>query len=128
TAAREHVQAIAESVRHMQAQVRGMLGRLRPIGLAEFGLREAIENMVAFWRRRCPEIRYRVMVSPECEGLGELLATTICRIVQEGLSNAVRHAGPGLITVSIERRGGPGGDAVGLEIEDDGRGMPEPQR
>jgi signal transduction histidine kinase len=46
------VQSIAEAVRHMQRQVPRMLARLRPIGLAEFGLREAIENTIAFWRRR----------------------------------------------------------------------------
>jgi len=42
--ARDNVQSIADAVRHMQRQVRSMLGRLRPIGLAEFGLREAIET------------------------------------------------------------------------------------
>src|SRR6516164_9610641 len=57
-----HIQSIAEAVRHMQRQVRQMLGRLRPIGLAEFGLREAIENIVAFWRRRRPDLRYQVEI------------------------------------------------------------------
>ena len=37
-----------------------MLGRLRPIGLDEFSLREAIENMIAFWRQRRPLIRYQL--------------------------------------------------------------------
>jgi two-component system, NarL family, sensor histidine kinase UhpB len=124
-AARDHVQSIADAVRHMQRQVRSMLGRLRLIGLAEFGLREAIENMVAFWRRRRPEIRYEVVVSEECENLGELAGTAICRIVQEALSNAVRHAGPKLITVSVDR----GHDGkVRVAVADDGSGMLEPNR
>src|SRR5208337_208137 len=55
--AREHMQSITDAVRPMQRQVRSMLGRLRPIGLEEFGLREAIENMIGFWRQRRPEIR-----------------------------------------------------------------------
>jgi two-component system sensor histidine kinase UhpB len=122
--ARENVQSIADAVRHMQRQVGRMLGRLRPIGLAEFGLGEAIENQVGFWRRRRPEIRYEVMVSPQCENLGDLLGTTICRIVQEALSNAVRHAGPNLIIISIER----GRDEVRVAITDDGPGMPQPSR
>jgi len=122
--AQSNVQSIADAVRHMQRQVRSMLGRLRPIGLAEFGLSEAIENIVAFWRRRRPEIRYDLAVSTRCEGFGELVGTTICRIVQESLSNAVRHADPGLITVSIDRDG----EEVIVEVADDGRGMREASR
>src|SRR5208282_5048204 len=121
--ARDRVQSIADAVRPMQRQVRSMLGRLRPIGLDEFGLREAIENMIGFWRQRRPEIRYQLAISTECEGLGELVGLTICRIVQECLSNAVRHAGPTLITVSVDRE-----DAdVRVEVADDGGGMPEPR-
>jgi len=122
--ARDHVQAIAEAVRPMQRQVRSMLGRLRPIGLEEFGLREAIENMIAFWRRRRPEICYQLSLSAGCEGLDELMGRTACRIVQEALSNAVRHADPTLITVSIDRQG----EEVRVAVTDDGRGMSEPIR
>lgn len=118
----EHIQLIAEAIRHMQRQVRQMLGRLRPIGLAEFGLREAVENLVAFWRRRRPEICYRVAISAECDDLDDVLATAICRIVQEALSNAVRHASPSMVTISIERDC----DEVRLAVSDDGPGMAEP--
>jgi two-component system sensor histidine kinase UhpB len=124
TEAQEHVQSIADTVRPMQRQVRSMLGRLRPIGLEEFGLREAMKNMIAFWRRRRPEIRHQLAVSTGCEGLGELVDRTICRIVQESLSNAVRHADPTLVRVSIDRRG----EEVRVEIIDDGRGMSESSR
>jgi two-component system, NarL family, sensor histidine kinase UhpB len=119
--AREHVQSIAEAVRHMQRQVRSMLGRLRPIGLAEFGLREAIENIIAFWRRRLPEICYEVAVAAECDELGKLIEVTICRVVQECLSNAVRHAEATKIGVCVERDG----EDIRVEVIDDGRGMPE---
>jgi two-component system, NarL family, sensor histidine kinase UhpB len=122
--AQGNVQSIADAVSHMQRQVRSMLGRLRPIGLAEFGLPEAMENIVKFWRRRRPEIRYDVAISTRCEGFGELVGTTICRIVQESLSNAVRHADPELITVSIDRDG----EEVRVEVADDGRGMREASR
>jgi len=104
--------------------VRSMLGRLRPIGLEEFGLREAIENMIAFWRRRRPEIRYQLAVSAGCEGYGKIVDRTICRIVQESISNALRHAHPTLITVAIDRQG----EDVRVEITDDGPGMSEPSR
>ncbi|MGH7063650.1 MAG: histidine kinase, partial [Stellaceae bacterium] len=53
----EHIQSIADAVSHIQQQVRRMLGRLRPVGLDDLGLAAAIENLVAFWRRRRPQIR-----------------------------------------------------------------------
>jgi signal transduction histidine kinase len=108
----------------MQRQVRSMLGRLHPIGFDEFGLHEAIENMIAFWRRRRPEICYRLAVSAGCKGLDGLMGKTVCRIVQEALSNAVRHADASLITVSIDRRG----EGVSVDITDDGRGIGEASR
>jgi two-component system sensor histidine kinase UhpB len=124
-----HLHGISEAVRHMQRQVRIMLGRLRPIGLTDFDLKGQIENIVEFWRRRCPEISYQVAVSAGCEGVGEPVSTTICRIVQECLSNAVRHAGPAIITVSVYRRDDHDGrDQVMVEVADDGLGMRDPSR
>jgi two-component system sensor histidine kinase DesK len=49
------------------------------------------------------------------------MGSTICRIVQESLSNGVRHADATLITVSIDRQG----KEVRVEILDNGRGMSE---
>jgi two-component system, NarL family, sensor histidine kinase UhpB len=62
----DHLQSIGDAARHLQQHVRGMLSRLRPIGLAEFGLGEAVSRLVEFWRRRCPEIEYRTSVAPVC--------------------------------------------------------------
>jgi len=125
-----HLHGISDAVHHLQRQVRIMLGRLRPIGLTDFGLTERIENIVVFWRRRCPEIRYQLAISAECEGVGELVGTTICRIVQESLSNAVRHANPAIIMVSVchRRDGHNGRDQIRVEVADDGLGIREPNR
>ena len=102
-----------------------MLGRLRPVGLAEFGLSAAIGNIVEFWRRRHPQIDYRVTISPHCEGLGEVIDSTIYRIVQEALSNAVRHGQPTMITVSVGRacHEVDSRRAVVIEVLDNGHGM-----
>ena len=125
-----HISSIIDAVCHIQQQVRRLLARLRPIGLAEFGLREAIENLVAFWRRRRPEIRYDVTISAECEDLADLVGAAICRIVQEALSNAVRHAAPNRIAISIERNYDLEweGDEIRLSVTDDGPGMRAPDK
>ncbi|HXC26846.1 MAG TPA: histidine kinase [Stellaceae bacterium] len=113
-------QAIAEAARHLQRQVRGMLGRLRPTGLAEFGLTRAVGEVIEFWRRRYAEIEYQVKIAPNCENLDDPFDTIAYRIVQEGLSNAVRHGRPRLIMVAVQRD--PRGDRLMVEVADDGTG------
>ncbi len=120
---KSQVASIGEAVGHMQKQVRAMLGRLRPIGLAEFGLAEAIGNLIGFWHRRYPGIDYRVDIAPEIDGFGEVIDPAIYRIVQECLSNAVRHGRPGTITVSVRHAGKAGSEDVIVRVCDDGRGM-----
>jgi two-component system, NarL family, sensor histidine kinase UhpB len=125
-----HVQSVTEAVCHIQQQVRRMLGRLRPMDLEEVGLPQAIEDIVAFWRRRRPEVAFDVVVSVEPEGLSEATAQTICRIVQEGVSNAMRHAAPASVTIVVDRARHARIDAddVVIRIADDGCGMATPQR
>ena len=120
-----HVEAIGEAVAHLQRQVKSMLGRLRPIGLAEFGLIEAITRLVDFWQRRHPDIAFRLQMAPEAEGGGELMETTIYRIVQECLSNALRHGRPGTVEIGIahEAETGEAGQ-LRVTVSDDGDGMP----
>ena len=109
--------------RHMQRELHGVVRRLQPVGLAEFGLPDAIDDMIQFWRRRHPDIDFRVTVAPGCDALGELVDTTIYRVVQECLSNALRHGRPTSIAVRVECAAERG--QIFLEIADDGSGMPD---
>jgi two-component system, NarL family, sensor histidine kinase UhpB len=117
----EHLRSISDAVGHMQHQIRDMLGRLRPIGLEEFGLATAIDNLVEFWRRRHPDIRYSVTIADGVDGFGETIDLVIFRIVQEGLSNAIRHGRPTRVGVAVECRAAD--QAVIVRVEDDGRGI-----
>lgn len=115
-----HLRSITDAVGHMQRQVRDMLGRLRPIGLDEFGLAAAIENLVEFWRRRHPEIAYDVEIADDIDAFGETTDLVIYRIVQEGLSNAMRHSRPGHIGIAVAR---DEAGAVMVRVADDGGGI-----
>jgi len=117
-----HAAAISEAVHHLQEQVRRMLGRLRPIGLAEFGLADAIANLVEFWRRRRPEIDYRLDIAPAAQFCGDLIDTTIFRIVQEAMNNAIRHSVPSTIRINICVMQTDGREVVKVSVADNGRG------
>jgi two-component system, NarL family, sensor histidine kinase UhpB len=118
-----HVTLIHEAVGHMQEQVKATLGRLRPAGLAEFGLRQAVERLVDFWRHRYPDTAFEmsVAIDPGHSGFGEVVDATLYRVIQEGLSNAVRHSQASRIAISIAADK-TGSDIVASVI-DNGRGL-----
>ncbi|WP_044562238.1 sensor histidine kinase [Azospirillum sp. B4] len=99
---------------------RRVLARLRPPGLSDLGLGAALDNLAAFWRSRRPEVTIAVTVAPNL-GLGEAGDTAAYRVVQESLSNAIRHGSPRAITVTVTPA--PTGGAE-VEVMDDGEGLP----
>jgi two-component system sensor histidine kinase UhpB len=97
----QQVRSIAGAIGHIQRLVRDILQRLRPTHLAELGLSSAILDLIAFWKARRPEIEFQTMLADDRE-LPDGLQETLYRIVQESLSNAVRHGAPRSIRIAIE--------------------------
>jgi two-component system sensor histidine kinase UhpB len=117
--AARQVKAIQAAVGHMQRQVRDILTRLRPAQLVELGLGAAIGELVEFWRARRPDIVFAVELAADDGRLPDAVQDAIYRIVQEGLSNAVRHGQPSRIDVAV------GTDEIGdvvVRVTDDGVG------
>ena len=112
------VRLIHDAVGRMQRHVRAILGRLRPI--RAIGLEAAVDRLAAFWRSRRPDIEFIVAVAVEEDRIGEDLRETIYRIVQEGISNAIRHGKPARVEVVIRH---DDGDGISVEVTDDGIGM-----
>ena len=119
------IQSTLDAVSHMQRQIRTMLNRLRPGVLADFGLVPAIMSMVEFWRRRHHGTRFKVNLPRDGVSFGALLDSTIYRIVQESLSNALRHGKPAGISVSVTEApaSDPKPGQVTVEITNDGHGI-----
>lgn len=109
---------IREAIGRMQRHVRDILGRLRSAMLLDVGLAHAIDNLVAFWRSHRPKLVFRVDV-PE-ESFGELIDGTVYRVVQESISNAVRHGSP--TTIAIEVASNADG-SIDIRVTDDGCGL-----
>jgi two-component system sensor histidine kinase UhpB len=116
------VEAIQTAVGHMQRQVKDILSRLRPARLAELGLAAAIRDLADFWRDRRPDIVFAVDLALDDGDASEAVQETLYRVVQEGLSNAIRHARPSRIGVTVRYEDGE----IVARVEDDGAPSAEP--
>ncbi|WP_236102006.1 ATP-binding protein [Methylotetracoccus oryzae] len=121
---KEAVEQIMTICDRLFGVVRGMMRRLRPTVLDELGLSVSLEDLVETWRQRHPELS----LAFDCEaGVDECAGEArihLFRIVQEGLTNIVKHAGAHRADIGLRLlRGGDGMDQVLLEVADDGRGF-----
>ncbi|KYG98371.1 histidine kinase [Bradyrhizobium sp. DOA1] len=130
-AVRKHGSALLEQINALQQFTRRVLERLRPVGLAELGLRQALESLSRLWRESHPEVAIETTISPALGTTGETADLTIYRIVQEALTNVFRHAGATSVNVVIEPAGQLGRDGrfcVKVRVSDNGRGMEPGQK
>ena len=114
-------QSKASDLRQVASQtldeVHDLSMRLRPRVLDDLGLAAALERLAHEW-----QARYKIpvdIVIQLSERLPGEVETAIYRIVQETLTNIVRHASAKSASILIERRGG----VVRAIVEDDGIGF-----
>ena len=116
----ERAVAIGDSVMHIQRYVKAILRQLRPSTTLDFGLRVAVGELVAFWQRRHPAISFDIAIHIDDAAADRAVEDAAYRIVQESISNAIRHGQPTAILVSIaplsESR-------IAIVVADDGSGL-----
>jgi signal transduction histidine kinase len=119
-AGQQFAQAITES-KHlsetMLRTVRDLAMGLRPSMLDDFGLKPALEWLARDVARRC-DLRVDLTVDGELEPLPDVHRTCIYRVVQEALTNCVRHARATRVTIAVVGRS----TSLELSVEDDGAG------
>jgi two-component system, NarL family, sensor histidine kinase UhpB len=125
---RKHGGAMLEQVNALQQFTRRILEKLRPVGLAELGLYEALSALFRLWKETHPEVAIETSISPSLGETGETADLTIYRVVQEALTNAFRHAGATAVKVTVEPaeqledvRGNRG--CARVRVCDNGRGL-----
>ena len=102
----------------MRNHLQQILHRLRPIGLEEFGLVPSLRQLIAGWNQRSRDTRFALAADDGLDGLPDNINVSLYRIIQESLTNAVRHGQPSRVDVSLKRE--PAG--LVLDIRDDGHG------
>lgn len=101
-AMRKHGSAILEQVNALQQSNRRVLEKLRPVGLTELGLREALGALLRLWGESHPGVVIETAISPSLGETGETADLTIYRTIQEALTNVFRHAGATCVNVTVE--------------------------
>ena len=117
------VGSAVENVVEEIANLRTLIVELRPAALDEFGVAAAIDSLAErtaarqgiavdshvdlAWERGEEPVRH----APELE-------STVYRLVQESLTNAVRHAGASRVQIEVTERDG----FIDLAVADDGKG------
>ncbi len=104
------IEACAAGIERLTGQImeliRGMLARLRPHGLETVGLRETLEELVNGWQARVAD-RFSCALAIEgpVDRLSADLNITIYRLIQECLTNAVRHSRARAISIHLAVQG-----------------------
>ncbi|HET8758488.1 MAG TPA: sensor histidine kinase [Solirubrobacteraceae bacterium] len=120
---RERVSAIQESARATLDEVSVLAWQLRPGILDDLGLLRALEALVESLEEQAPRVRLRSSLPASLPALDTDEELAIYRIVQEALTNAIRHAGAGEVALAIAVEG----ERVRVSVTDDGVGIPRPQ-
>jgi signal transduction histidine kinase len=98
--------------------IRGLMARLRPPVLDDYGLPAALRwHTEPFLQRTGLEVC--LQIAEPFPRLSREKEVTLFRIAQEALANAARHSGAGIVTVELRCSAG----TVRLAIRDDGHGF-----
>jgi two-component system, NarL family, sensor histidine kinase UhpB len=129
--ARERVGTLSGLGEQIQTASRTLLKRIRPMALGRAPLADVIADLVIEFERNSPDHTFILQTGGLCHGYGDCIDLTVYRCIQEGLTNAVRHAAATIVTIRIEHHAAPltrpdGWSApasLRLTVKDDGRGI-----
>jgi signal transduction histidine kinase len=112
------VSNLRELVVQTLQDVRRLAVELRPTALDDFGLAAALERLAStFSEQTGTKVELESRLGDD--RLPSDVETVLYRIVQEALTNVVKHAQAEHVSIVLQRKGG----AVTTVIEDDGRGF-----
>jgi signal transduction histidine kinase len=116
--ANEVVAELHELVVTALQDVRRLAVELRPAVLDDFGLVPALERLAAsFGEQTGLKVAFHSTIGED--RLQTEVETALFRVVQESLTNVVKHSHASNISIVLTRRG----DAVAVVVEDDGTGF-----
>lgn len=112
-------EGILQSVETLQQANRRILDRLRPLYIQELGLERSIQTLLQNAKVQAPGLQVTSEIGAGLNGVDGLLSQTIYRVIQEAVTNVLRHARAKAMHVAadINER-----EAI-VEVSDDGVGF-----
>ncbi|EEF79193.1 sensor histidine kinase [Methylophaga thiooxydans] len=107
---------------HLSVVVRSMMRTLHPLSLADLGLAATLTDLVSEWQRRHPTLKIELNYDEAVDWLNEEVAIHVYRVVQECLTNVVRHSEATQAMVVVRRHLIKGRNQVVIRVEDNGIG------
>ena len=117
------VKTIIQYSDHIYKVAKNMMHRLRPSVLDEFGLIKALQNMIDDWNSRQDDIFCHFSFTDIPSDLSETIKISLFRIIQESLTNALKHSSATEVNVSMNIVKKDNDDVIHLLIKDDGVGL-----
>ena len=130
----ETCDALVEPTEMIQRVNGRVLQKLRPMGLEEFGLKAKLTSLVALLQQGHLEVKINLHISEALPPRDETSNLTIYRVIQEGLTNALKHSDASVIDIKVESadmRDAPAAlkdqprPVIRVRITDDGKGLPD---
>lgn len=109
---------ISDVCDHLIAVVRSMMRNLHPIMLSELGLKATLEDLLTHWTTRNSQLALTLYCTDDIDQLQQRIAIQIFRVVQEAITNIVRHAHASQAMIRLELQH----HTLLLQIKDNGRG------
>jgi two-component system sensor histidine kinase UhpB len=112
-------QKALQSVEALQSTNRRILDRLRPMHIEELGLQSSIQKLLRSVRSQAPAMDVVFEIDPALEAVDGVVSQTVYRVLQEGMTNVLRHAQANQMRLAATVLEGQ----VLVEISDNGVGM-----
>jgi signal transduction histidine kinase len=113
------VASLRDLAGRMSGDVSRLAWKIRPTALDDLGLQAAIRQLPEDWGRRC-KLAFDLHLALDDRRLPPDVETTLYRVLQEAITNVVRHACAHRIGIILESTA----SEVRLIVEDDGCGLP----
>lgn len=114
----QRVAALSTLATELGSQVNRLAWEIRPTALDDLGIQTAIRNLLETWGESSG-VRCDLHLTLDDRRLPLAVETTLYRVLQEALTNVVRHAEAASVGIIL----GVAGRHVTMIIEDDGRGF-----
>ncbi|CAG7856075.1 two-component system, NarL family, sensor histidine kinase UhpB [biofilm metagenome] len=106
--------------------VRSIMKQLHPLTLTELGLKAAIEDLLSHWTAKTPDLNFHFHCPVEVNEINQNITIQIFRVIQECLTNVLRHAEATECFIDLNINGGQG-KQISLSVTDNGTGCPVSQ-